>query len=60
MTLLCCVFFFFFYYFHNFEYQGSIYVSVKFITIYIYSSGEKVDFNGFATFSNGGHLGFLT
>ena len=27
MTLLCYVFFF---YFHNFEYQGSIYVSVKF------------------------------
>ena len=23
-------------------------------------SGEKVDFDGFAIFSNGGHLGFLT
>ena len=22
-------------------------------------SGEKVDFNGFAIFSNGGHLGFF-
>ena len=22
-------------------------------------SGEKVDFDGFAIFSNGGHLGFL-
>ena len=31
MTLLCCVFF----YFHNFEYQGSINVSVKFITNYM-------------------------
>ena len=26
---------FFFYYFHNFEYQGSITVSVKFITNYV-------------------------
>ena len=24
------------------------------------SSGEKVDFDVFAIFSNGGHLGFLT
>ena len=24
------------------------------------SSGEKVDFDGFAIFSNGGNLGFLT
>ena len=23
-------------------------------------SGEKVDFDGFAIFSNGGHLGFLS
>ena len=30
LTLLC-----FFFYFHNFEYQGSINVSVKFITNYI-------------------------
>ena len=56
MTLLCRVFF----YFHNFEYQGSINVSVKFITNYSNGSGEKVDFDGFAIFSNGGHLGFLT
>ena len=55
MTLLCCVFF----YFHNFEYQGSINVSVKFITNYSYGSREKVDFDGFAIFSNGGHLGFF-
>ena len=51
----------FFFYFHNFEYQGSINVSVKFITNYIFNgSGEKVDFDGFASFSKGGHLGFLT
>ena len=55
MTLLCCVFCFF--YFHNFE--GSINVSVKFITIVCNGSREKVDFDGFAIFSNGGHLGFL-
>ena len=56
VTLLCRVFF----YFHNFEYQGSINVSVKFITKISNGSGEKVDFDGFAIFSNGGHLGFLT
>ena len=52
----------FFFYFHNFKYQGSINVSVKFITNYMLSNGfgEKVDFDGFAIFSNGGHLGFLT
>ena len=37
MTLLCCVFF----YFHNFEYKGSINVSVKFITNYILMVPEK-------------------
>ena len=56
MTLLC----WFFFYFHNFEYQGSINVSVKFITNYSNGSGEKVDFDGFAIFSNGAHLRFLT
>ena len=36
LTLLCFFFFFFFFfYFHNFEHQGSINVSVKFITNYI-------------------------
>ena len=50
MTLFCC----FFFYFYNFEYQGSINVSVNFIT------GEKVDFDVFAILNNGGHLGFLT
>ena len=59
MTLLCCVFFFFFH-FYNFECQGSINVSVKFIPNISNGSGEKVDFDGFAIFSNGGHLGFLT
>ena len=34
LTLLC-FFLFFFFYFHNFEYQGSINVSVKFMTNYI-------------------------
>ena len=48
MTLLCCVFVF---NFHNFKYQGSINVSVKFITNYSNSSGEKVDFDGFPIFS---------
>ena len=55
MTLLCC-----FFYLHYFEYLGSTNVSVKFITNYINGSGEKVDFDGFAIFSDGGHLGFLT
>ena len=58
MTLFCC--FFFVCLFFNFECQGSINVSVKFITNYIYDSGEEVDFDVFAVYSNGCHLGFLT
>ena len=30
------------------------------LPIISYGSGEEVDFDGFAIFSNGGHLGFLT
>ena len=57
MTLLCCVFFFIF-----------IILNTKFPLMFqsnlqpMISNGsrEKVDFDGFAIFSNGGHLGFLT
>ena len=44
MTLFCCGFF----YFYIFKYLGSI------------GSGEEVDFDVFAIFSNGSHLGYLT
>ena len=45
MTLLCCVFLMF---------------QSTFEPIMSNGSREKVDFDGFAIFSNGGHLGFLT
>ena len=57
MTLFCYDFF----YFYNFEYQGSTYVSVKLIIIILFNGPrEEVDFDVFAIFSNGGHLGFMT
>ena len=47
-------------YFRDFGYQGSINVSVKFITNYIKWFRRKSCFDGFAIFNKGGHFGFLT
>ena len=57
MTLLCCDFFFIFIILNTkvpLMFQSNLY------PIIFNGSGEKVDFDGIAIFSNGGHLGFLT
>ena len=57
MTLLCCVFFFIFIILNT---TVPLMFQLNLKPIISYGSGEKVDFDGFAIFSNGGHLGFLT
>ena len=57
MTLLCCVFFFIFI---SLNTKVPLMFQSNLLPIISNGSGEKVDFDGFAIFSNSGHLGFLT
>ena len=60
MTLFCCFFFFFF--FLYIILNTKVPLMFQSILLPIISNGfeEKVDFDVFAIFSNGSHLGFLT
>ena len=57
MTLLCCDFFFIFIILNT---KVPLMFQSNLEPIMSNGSGEKVDFDGIAIFSNGGHLGFLT
>ena len=55
MTLLFCVFFFIFKILNT-----KVQLIIQSNPIISNGSGEKIDFDGFTIFSNGGHLRFFT